>query len=138
MSRWHRVKTVGVLAVLATTAVAGSVSLASAQCCSLPKDAAASQTPAGRDSVLVLDIAGMTCDGCAAHVKKALSGVKGVKDAKVSFSAKEARVRIAKPTAAEKKLVEAVRKAGYDAHAKAKTPAEEEKSSSEVRKSTSS
>lgn len=30
---------------------------------------------------VTLDVQGMTCDGCAAHVEKALHGVPGVEDA---------------------------------------------------------
>ena len=32
---------------------------------------------------VTLDVQGMTCDGCAAHVEKALRGVTGVEDVKV-------------------------------------------------------
>ncbi|MBU2860086.1 hypothetical protein HF290_17815, partial [Acidithiobacillus ferrooxidans] len=32
-----------------------------------------------------LAITGMTCDGCAAHVRKALEGVPGVREAQVSY-----------------------------------------------------
>ncbi len=135
MTRWNTVRLVGVLALLAAAAIVGSADQASAQCCSLPKLAAASDSLAGRDSVLVLDIAGMTCDGCAAQVKKALSGVKGVKDAKVSYSAKEAKVRIAKPTVAQKKLVQAVKKAGFDARVRTKGAEEASKSPPESEKS---
>ncbi len=123
-----------VLTVLAVTAAVTVPRAAAAQCCSLPKVAAASGS-ATSDSILVLDISGMTCDGCAAHVHKALKGVKGVKQATVSYPSKQARVRVAKPTAAEKKLVEAVRKAGYEAHVRARTAGEEEKPSPEAGKS---
>ncbi|MBI5711731.1 MAG: cation transporter [Candidatus Eisenbacteria bacterium] len=128
-------KGLAVLTVLAVTAAVTVPRAAVAQCCSLPKVAVASGSAAG-DSILVLDISGMTCDDCAAHVYKALTRVKGVKQATVSYPGKQARVRVAKPTAAEKKLVEAVRKAGYDAHVREKTPAAEEKSSPEAGKST--
>lgn len=125
-----------VLTVLCVGVGAAVPSAGAAPCCSLPKVAAAGGSTAS-DSVLVLDVSGMTCDGCAAHVRQALTRVKGVKQATVSYPDRQARVRVAKPTAAEKKLVEAVKKAGYDARVRAKTPAGE-KSSPETGKSTSS
>ncbi len=136
MRRRNMGRIVGISAFLVAVAVVGSADPAAAQCCSPPKLAAARDTLAGRDSILVLGIAGMTCDGCATQVKKALSAVKGVKDAKVSYSAKEARVRIATPTSAQEKLIEALKKAGFDARVRAKeaeaakkSPRKSEKSS---------
>lgn len=120
MKRWKAIGMGAALVTLAASAFAGSTSKTPARCCVLPTLAAASDSAATQDSVLVLDISGMTCDGCAIRVKKALSSVKEVKDASVSYSAKEARVRIAKPTAAQKQLVEAVKKAGFKAQVRAK------------------
>ena len=90
---------------------------ASAQCCSVPDHAAAAvKAPgAGADSVCVLEISGMTCGACAAHVQKALSGVKDVTEAKVSYENKHAVVRVAKPSSKAKALVKAVQKAGFGA-----------------------
>lgn len=109
-----------VLGVLVATAVlmAGGVDRASAQCCSVPEHAAAlaaKGSTAGADSVCVLEISGMTCGACAAHVRKALSGVKDVKEAKVSYENKKAVVRVAKPSSKAKALVKAVQKAGFGA-----------------------
>ena len=118
--------------VLVATAalMAGGADRSSAQCCSLPDHAvaaAAKESGAGADSVCVLEISGMTCEACAAHVQKALSGVKGVKEAKVSYAQKQAVVRLAKPTAKTKELVRSVQKAGYGATVKSKDVAPLEK-----------
>jgi mercuric reductase len=64
---------------------------------------------------VTLDVQGMTCDGCASHVEKALRGVSGVEEATVpSWRAARATV-----TAGEQVtdgiLVEAVEGAGYHA-----------------------
>jgi mercuric reductase len=64
---------------------------------------------------VTLDVQGMTCDGCAAHVEKALRAVTGVEDAKVpSWRAARATVTAAAPVA-DDLLVEAVERAGYRA-----------------------
>ncbi len=66
-----------------------------------------------------LNIEGMTCDSCAAHVERALKGVPGVENASVpGWESGRANVIVAQdtaPTALEK----AVEKAGY--HAKVRT-----------------
>ncbi len=62
----------------------------------------------------VLSIQGMTCEGCAAHVQKALVQVPGVAEAKVSYAKAEASVCM-RPgaTVSGETLVKAVEKAGY-------------------------
>ena len=41
-----------------------------------------------------LNITGMTCDSCAAHVKEALEKVPGVRSAEVSYAKGSARLAI--------------------------------------------
>ena len=62
----------------------------------------------------VLAITGMTCSSCAARVEKVLAGVPGVVSAVVNLATEKAHVTLTRgvPTSA---LIEAVRKAGYDA-----------------------
>jgi copper chaperone CopZ len=112
---------VSVLAISASLAVFQTgCALAGGACCAVPVAAAAKSTESTPDSIVVLDISGMTCDGCADHVQKVLAGVKGVKEAKVAYSTREATVRLTKPTAKTKELVHAVKKAGYGAQVKVK------------------
>lgn len=61
---------------------------------------------------LSLTISGMTCASCAGRVEKALSRVPGVTGASVNLAGESARILGAASLPA---LVEAVRKAGYDA-----------------------
>ncbi len=61
---------------------------------------------------MMLDVQGMTCEGCAAHVEKALRGVAGVEDATVpSWRAARATV-IARAAVADDVLTRAVEEAG--------------------------
>ncbi|MGE3843365.1 MAG: mercury(II) reductase [Vicinamibacterales bacterium] len=68
-----------------------------------------------------LDIAGMTCDACAGHVRKALLSVAGVQTVEVSYPQRTARVTVA-PAMDVELLATAVRTAGYGATAKASAP----------------
>jgi Cu+-exporting ATPase len=61
-----------------------------------------------------LQIAGMSCAACQHHVERALRSVPGVESASVSLLANSARVTSAQPLGT-KPLIEAVRRAGYDA-----------------------
>jgi mercuric reductase len=64
---------------------------------------------------VTLDVQGMTCDGCAAHVEKALRGVAGVEEAKVpSWRGGRATVT-AGASVGDEALVQAVESAGYRA-----------------------
>jgi len=64
---------------------------------------------------IALDVQGMTCDGCAAHVEKALRGVAGVTEAKVpSWRAGRATV-VAEASVADEAFVRSVEEAGYRA-----------------------
>lgn len=69
---------------------------------------------ADREQV-TLEVHGMTCDGCAAHVEKALSGVTGVEEAKVpSWRAGRGTV-LARPALPDHLLIRSVEQAGYRA-----------------------
>ncbi len=62
--------------------------------------------------VKVLDIEGMMCAHCQAHVKEALEGLEGVTQVNVSLEDKQASVTMTKEVSDET-LTEAVTKAGY-------------------------
>lgn len=62
-----------------------------------------------------LRIEGMTCDGCAAHVRQALEGVDGVRSAVVPGWREGRATVVAAVDLPDKALVEAVRAAGYGA-----------------------
>ena len=61
----------------------------------------------------VLDIEGMMCQHCVAHVNKALSGIEGVEAVEVSLENKNAAVTLAADVSDEA-LVKAVVDAGYE------------------------
>ncbi|HUW98376.1 MAG TPA: cation transporter [Acidiferrobacter sp.] len=67
-------------------------------------------------SEMKLQITGMTCGHCVAAVTKALQSVPGVESAEVSLEQKQG---IVKGNADPKVLIEAVKKAGYNAQAAA-------------------
>ena len=60
-----------------------------------------------------LNISGMSCKNCAAHVEKALKGVPGVTEARVDLKAGKATVDYDPAKAGEKEMAAAVKKAGY-------------------------
>lgn len=64
---------------------------------------------------IIVQIEGMTCDGCAAHVRKALSAIDGVGEVRLpSWQAGKAEV-LAEAALADETLVKAVESAGYRA-----------------------
>ncbi len=63
---------------------------------------------------LELAVTGMTCDSCAAHVRKALESIPGVREARVSYPEATAWVTLEGDTPVEA-LTEAVAKSGYGA-----------------------
>ena len=65
-----------------------------------------------KQMVKVLNIEGMMCAHCQAHVKEALEGLEGVTQAEVSLEDKRASVTMAQEISDES-LTEAVTKAGY-------------------------
>ncbi len=62
-----------------------------------------------------LDVSGMTCGSCAARVQRALAGQPGVSEALVNYATARASVELAPGAVGPEDLVEAVRRAGYDA-----------------------
>jgi Cu2+-exporting ATPase len=65
-----------------------------------------------KEMVKVLDIEGMMCAHCQAHVQQALEKVEGVSGVNVSLEEKQARVSLAEAVD-DAKLVNAVTEAGY-------------------------
>jgi Cu+-exporting ATPase len=66
------------------------------------------------DSLVTLDVTGMTCAACAARVESVLRGVDGVAGADVSQPLERADIRLARPVSPAT-LVQAVEHAGYHA-----------------------
>ena len=62
-----------------------------------------------------LDVTGMTCSACSAHVEKALKKTPGVTDANVSLMTNCATVTYDESQVDEAALIQAVEKAGYGA-----------------------
>jgi Cu+-exporting ATPase len=71
------------------------------------------QTTAARDEVRTLNVTGMTCASCVAHVEKALMKVAGVRSASVNLATESATVTVA-PDVPFAALADAVKKAGYE------------------------
>lgn len=69
-------------------------------------------------------VKGMNCASCAGAIEKALSKTAGVKSAAVNFAAEKATIEWDEKKAAVEKMVEAVRKTGYELAA-AETPGTE-------------
>ena len=69
----------------------------------------------GEPKTITLDVEGMTCASCQAHVEKALRGTEGVSEASVNLMTRTARVVYQPAVTKTDSLVEAVREAGYDA-----------------------
>jgi copper chaperone len=67
------------------------------------------------EQVVMLNVSNMTCNGCVAHVTKALSAVDGVSDVKVSLEKGTAEVKFATAKVQPEMLTAAVVKAGYPA-----------------------
>lgn len=59
----------------------------------------------------IVNISGMSCENCSAHVKESLEDLNNVKDVKVSLFKKRAIVD--GQDLEEKNLIEAIEKAGY-------------------------
>jgi copper chaperone CopZ len=58
-------------------------------------------------------IDGMHCDGCARTIEALVSTEPGVRNATVSFKAREARILFDPQALGEDQLAAAIRKAGY-------------------------
>ena len=63
---------------------------------------------------ITLDVSGMSCEGCASAVRKALERLEGVRRADVSLEEGTARV-LADDPVGDDALVEGVEAAGYGA-----------------------
>lgn len=70
-----------------------------------------------------LQLSGLHCTACAGLIEQALMGVAGVRSAAVNASAQRASVRWDPALARASALIEAVRRAGYDAAPDAAAPA---------------
>ena len=64
---------------------------------------------------VTLNVDGMTCAGCQAHVQEALAGKPGVTEASVNLLMKRAAVSFDPTVISPEALVEAVRESGYEA-----------------------
>ncbi|GAB4430279.1 MAG: heavy metal translocating P-type ATPase [Chloroflexi bacterium OHK40] len=64
---------------------------------------------------LTLDVRGMTCASCVAHVEKALTGVPGVAAATVNLGLGTARVGYIPDVVSVARLKQAIREVGYEA-----------------------
>ncbi|EQD59910.1 mercuric ion reductase, partial [mine drainage metagenome] len=62
--------------------------------------------------MLRLKITGMTCDSCAVHVREALEGVPGVREARVSYPDATAQIALERDVSLER-LAQAVVDRGY-------------------------
>ena len=71
-----------------------------------------------------LAIEGMTCAACASRIEKVLNRLPRV-EASVNFAAERAHVGFDPATVGVTELIEAIRKAGYDAHSRALAAAED-------------
>ena len=60
-----------------------------------------------------LHVAGMTCENCAKHVKKALLGIQGVREATVDLAAHSVSVETEREVAREE-FAAAIDRAGYE------------------------
>lgn len=71
---------------------------------------------------ITLQIEGMTCDGCAGHVRKALANVDGVHEVRLpTWQAGKAEV-LASTQVTDDALMSAVEQAGYRALVREKRP----------------
>src|ERR1051326_7392124 len=73
-------------------------------------------TPPTQESAFILDIEGMTCASCVAHVERALQDHPSVLDAHVSLASRTAAVRCRLPE--PEPLINAIDAAGYRARAR--------------------
>ncbi|MEZ4738861.1 MAG: cation transporter [Flavobacteriales bacterium] len=64
---------------------------------------------------VVIDVKGMTCAGCEAHVNAELSNVSGVAEHSASYEVGSATVLYDPAQATEAELIEAIERAGYTA-----------------------
>jgi copper chaperone CopZ len=70
-----------------------------------------------KTKTVTLAVSGMKCENCVTKVDKALRGVEGVKDVKVSLEKKSADVVLASTSVKSEVLLKAVAEAGFGASA---------------------
>lgn len=75
--------------------------------------AAVSTVALSGTKTVTLSVSGMSCPGCAITVKKSLTRVEGVSDAKVSFEKSEALVTFDDAKTSVDALLKATGNAGY-------------------------
>jgi mercuric reductase len=76
---------------------------------------------------ITLQIEGMTCDGCAGHVRKALASIDGVHEVRLpTWQAGKAEV-LTSDTVVDEVLINAIEQAGYRAFVREKRPVSEER-----------
>lgn len=68
-----------------------------------------------KSKTVTLNVQGMTCQGCASSVEKALNKVEGVKEAKVNLAEKNVTVVLASSKTTVASLIKAVDNAGFTA-----------------------
>ena len=73
------------------------------------------QVDQAKTDEIVLDVQGMTCGSCAAKIQAALGKIDGVRNASVSFSAKQARVELDPGSVTADQLAATIGELGYQA-----------------------
>lgn len=63
--------------------------------------------------LLVLDIEGMTCTGCEAHVEHAANEIEGIEQAKASYAEGKAEISFDPSKASPEEIIKAVETTGY-------------------------
>lgn len=74
-----------------------------------------------QDAQMQLEIAGMTCASCVAHVEKALKKIPGVETAHVNLALEKAQVHFNADTVGTRDFVSAVSQAGYAVRTESRT-----------------
>ena len=69
-----------------------------------------------------IDISGMTCDHCAGVVTNVIRGLTGVREVAVDLAANKAAIVFDEREHVLSRMIEAVRKAGYDVRGFRETP----------------
>lgn len=65
--------------------------------------------------VVTIPIEGMSCQACAARIKRALKAIDGVAEVEISLEHRNARVRYVEDTVSPERLVAAINLLGYKA-----------------------
>ncbi len=108
------------IAVAGVIALGGLAVVGGARLCPCGAGTAFAQAPATTSQTVVIHIEGMDCPACTTAIRIALKKLDGVKDAKVSFTDKQAVVEYAPTKVTPERLADAVNKLGYKASLPAK------------------